>query len=77
MTASLGGPKIRAMNVSDIIEKLGGTTAVARLCKVAPPSVSEWRSRNVIPRARLMYLELLRPDVFGGAVAARPRRKAA
>lgn len=51
------------MDASKIIDKLGGTAAVARLCKVKQPSVSEWR-RYGIPRARLQYLELLRPDVF-------------
>lgn len=48
---------------SEIIDRLGGTVAVAKLCEVEPPSVSEWRHRG-IPRARLMYLKLARPDVF-------------
>jgi hypothetical protein len=46
-----------------IIELLGGTYAVATLCKVRPPSVSEWK-RTGIPPARRQFLELLRPDVF-------------
>jgi len=33
---------------------------------IKPPSVSEWRERNHIPKARLMYLKLARPDVFDG-----------
>lgn len=53
------------MNASEIIDRLGGTTAVAELCKVKPPSVSEWREKG-IPRARLMFLQLARPDVFDG-----------
>lgn len=48
---------------NEIIDLLGGTTAVAELCQVKPPSVSEWRNSG-IPRARLMYLEAIRPDVF-------------
>jgi len=51
------------MTDSEIIEALGGTFAVARLCKVKSPSVSEWK-RNGIPQARRQYLELLRPDIF-------------
>lgn len=51
------------MNDSEIIDALGGTTEVARLCEVQPPSVSEWR-KGGIPKARRKYLELLRPDVF-------------
>jgi len=51
------------MTPSEIIDALGGTFEVARLCEVQPPSVSEWR-KNGIPRARLMFLRLKRPDVF-------------
>lgn len=51
------------MDANAIIDALGGPTAVARLCKVKVPSVCEWR-HNGIPQARLMYLQLARPDVF-------------
>ncbi|PJI53892.1 hypothetical protein CTI14_22170 [Methylobacterium radiotolerans] len=46
------------------IDLLGGTNAVARLCKVRSPSVSKWRQKG-IPMARKMFLELIRPDIFG------------
>lgn len=46
-----------------IIDELGGTGAVAGLCDVSKQAVSQWRTDG-IPRARRMYLELLRPDVF-------------
>jgi hypothetical protein len=49
---------------SEIIDRLGGTTEVARICQIKPPSVSEWRATG-IPPARRQYLELLRPDAFG------------
>ena len=48
---------------SEIIDALGGTAAVARLCQVKPPSVSDWRKEG-IPPARRMYLEAVRPDAF-------------
>ncbi|MNV15077.1 hypothetical protein D3C71_1057800 [compost metagenome] len=48
---------------SDIIDDLGGTAAVARLCKVKDPSVSEWRKTG-IPDARRMFLEAIRPGAF-------------
>lgn len=51
------------MNDSKLIDILGGTSEVARLCQVRAASVSEWRHRG-IPRARRMYLELIRPDAF-------------
>jgi len=54
---------------SDVIDALGGTAAVARLCRISQPSVSEWRKAG-IPEARRMYLELARPDVFAAVVRA-------
>ena len=50
---------------STIIDRLGGTTKTAALCQVTKASVSDWRKRG-IPRARLMYLRLARPEVFAG-----------
>lgn len=52
------------MNTEQIIDALGGTAEVARLCEVKMPSVSEWK-KGGIPRARLLYLKAIRPDVFG------------
>lgn len=60
----LGMPIICVMTDSEIIDLLGGTGAVAELCEVRPPSVSEWRHKG-IPRARLKFLRAVRPDVFG------------
>lgn len=52
------------MTDSEIIDAMGGTFAVAALCRVKPPSVSEWR-HNGIPDARKQFLKLARPDVIG------------
>ena len=57
------------LTASEIIDRLGGTTEVARICQIKPPSVSEWRSSG-IPPARRQFLELLRPDAFGGVEPA-------
>ncbi|MNO03313.1 hypothetical protein D3C81_2239740 [compost metagenome] len=51
------------MTPSEIIDALGGTFRVAELCEVKPPSVSDWRKHG-IPRARLMFLRIARPEVF-------------
>jgi hypothetical protein len=51
------------MTSSEIIDALGGTSKVARLCEVKNPSVSEWRVRG-IPKARLLFLRLKYPEVF-------------
>ena len=58
------------MNSSEIIDKLGGTAEVARICEVKQGSVSEWRTAG-IPRARLMYLKVIRPDVFAAKSASK------
>lgn len=46
-----------------VIDRLGGTTAVAKLCDCRPPSVHQWRTDG-IPKYRLQFLRLARPDVF-------------
>lgn len=51
------------MTPNEIIDALGGTFRVAELCEVKPPSVSDWR-KNGIPRARLMFLRVARPEIF-------------
>jgi phage terminase Nu1 subunit (DNA packaging protein) len=51
------------MTPSKIIEALGGTAETARLCEVEMAAVSQWKE-NGIPKARMMFLKLARPDVF-------------
>jgi hypothetical protein len=51
-----------------IIDALGGTYAVASICKIRPPSVAGWRHRG-IPAARRQYLEMAYPAAFGLAKA--------
>lgn len=48
-----------------VIDRLGGTSAVARLCECKPPSVHEWRI-NGIPKPRLQFLRLAHPEAFEG-----------
>ncbi|MEY2654020.1 MAG: phage regulatory protein [Pseudomonadota bacterium] len=50
-------------SVSELIDALGGTMAVARLCEVSSQAVTQWR-RSGIPRARIMYLRLRCPQAF-------------
>lgn len=58
-----------------IIDALGGTAAVARMCRVRPQAVTQWR-RAGIPQARRMYLELRFPSVFARSSAEAKRRAA-
>lgn len=58
---------------SEIIDAIGGTSATARLCRVTPASVSDWRKTG-IPDARRMFIELARPEIFNARSPG--RRKA-
>lgn len=40
---------------SQIIDLLGGTNFVAKICKVAPPAVAQWR-HNGIPASKMVFL---------------------
>lgn len=51
------------MDANSIIDFLGGTNAVAELCEVTPQAVSQWREDG-IPKARLMFLRLAKPEIF-------------
>ncbi len=51
------------MDPNKIIDALGGTNEVARICKIRSASVSNWR-KDGIPGYRLDYLELRFPEVF-------------
>ena len=47
-----------------IIDALGGTFAVSRLCSNASPqAVSDWRKKG-LPPAREQLFRYLRPDLF-------------
>ena len=50
------------MDWNPVIDALGTTTEVARLCRVKPQAVSQWRVSG-IPSARLDFLKLARPDL--------------
>ena len=52
------------MDDNEIIDRLGGTAAVARICDVTPQAVSYWRKHG-IPKSRMMYLVLRFPDEIG------------
>jgi hypothetical protein len=40
------------MSARDVIDRLGGTRAVARELKLTPSVVQSWKERNVIPARR-------------------------
>jgi len=47
-----------------VTDAMGGVTATAKFFGIEQPSVSEWRSRGVIPRARLRHLQDVKPEVL-------------
>jgi hypothetical protein len=61
---------MRGMTSDEIIARLGGPTAVAKLCDCSPQAVCQWIGQDPegqqreIPKARLMYLRAIRPDAF-------------
>jgi len=57
-----------------VIDALGGTGEVARLCEVSPAAVSQWRKEG-IPKPRLQFLRLARPHVF--SMPSAPQESAA
>lgn len=64
------------MNTSQVIDALGGTAKVARLCEVEMAAVSQWRHSG-IPNARLMFLKLARSHVFQEFVEQTPQQDVA
>lgn len=52
------------MDVKKIMEDLGGTSSAARFFEVNPSAISQWKKANHIPRARLKWLRVVRPDFF-------------
>ena len=46
-----------------IIDALDGTSAVAEMFEITTGAVSQWRTEG-IPKPRLQYIQLLRPDLF-------------
>lgn len=58
---------------TQIIDALGGTVATAKLCNVTPHAVSQWRTRG-FPKARIMFLRAVRPDLFPKEMQIKPIR---
>ena len=48
---------------NEIIDALGGTGAVAKMCGLADPTVSTWRKRR-IPKSWARYFQSVRPDLY-------------
>ncbi len=63
-------------NTTNIIEKLGGSGEVAKLCEVTVGAVSQWKTSGKIPKPRAMYLRAIRPDVFAEAQRPTPKEAA-
>lgn len=60
---------LAAMSDSELIDKAGGTTAVARVCGVTPAVVTNWKSRG-IPMGWRKFLAVALPEVFATERAA-------
>jgi hypothetical protein len=69
-------PAAKRCDADALIDELGGTVAVARLCEVTSQAVTQWR-RTGIPRARLMYLRAVKPAAFAGREQSAQQQQAA
>ena len=52
------------INVKKVIQMLGGSAKTARFFNIKTSSVSEWITNGRIPKARLLHLQHVRPDIF-------------
>jgi hypothetical protein len=52
------------VNVKKVVKALGGSARTARFFNIKTSSVSEWISNDRIPKARLLHLQHVRPDIF-------------
>ena len=48
---------------SELIDALGGTVAVAKLCDLTTGAISQWRT-NGIPNPWRKFLRLAKPKIF-------------
>jgi DNA-binding transcriptional regulator YdaS (Cro superfamily) len=55
------------MNTNEIINILGGTSKVARLCGVTPAACCQWRKKG-IPEDRMIYLAASLEQATDGAI---------
>jgi len=55
------------MNTNEIINILGGTSKVSRLCGVSPAAVCQWRKKG-IPEDRMIYLAASLEKATNGAI---------
>jgi DNA-binding transcriptional regulator YdaS (Cro superfamily) len=55
--------RMNTQKSSQIIDRLGGTSEVAKLFGIKPPSVCRWR-KSGIPPAREFSLRLMYPELF-------------
>lgn len=62
-----------ALDPNVVIDRLGGTGATARLFEISDASVSEWR-KNGIPKPRMQFLRVARPDVLVPVEPEAPER---
>jgi hypothetical protein len=53
----------KKLTPDEIIDALGGTSKTADLCEVTLSAVSQWRDEG-IPKPRMMFLRLARPEIF-------------
>jgi len=57
------------MTHNELIDALGGNTAVAKLINVKPPAIAYWRKKG-IPPLRVIQLQTLKPELIANLETA-------
>lgn len=61
------------MDTNQILDALGGTSAVAEMCGLTTGAVSQWRtSKSGIPKSWMKFFEASHPEVFKAGKDGRP-----
>jgi hypothetical protein len=56
------------LDVHAVVKRLGGTTRAAVFFEVTPSAVSQWKRRGSLPKAKVMYLRVAKPEVYSAAL---------
>jgi hypothetical protein len=57
-----------SLDVHAVVKRLGGTTRAAVFFEVVPSTVSQWKRRGKIPKAKEMYLRVAKPELYSAAL---------
>ncbi len=60
---NVGMGKQTQTGVLEVISELGGTSKAAEFFEVTPSAVSQWKTKNALPKGQVKYLKAARKDL--------------